>query len=210
LALKFDKSYPKDFTLIDHNRTGLGLMEIVTEPDFENAFDSYSFVRELALTLKSIGTCTANMSNGEFRVDVNVSCHYRDSATGILGQGVRVELKNLNSFSAVLKATEIEIKRQKTLITSGQAILRQTRTYDSAEHKTVATRTKEDQYDYRFMPEPNLLPLVVYPSQSFNPIVSSYKLFNNQEYGDIELDFIRVLPFKTDKVSRWLQFQLIC
>lgn len=180
LSLKLNDSLPQDFTLIDHNRTGLGLMEIVTEPDFETAFESYSFVRELALTLKSLDTCNANMSNGEFRVDVNVSCHKLDSQ-GNISPGVRVELKNLNSFSSVLKATEIEIKRQKSLISSGKSVKRETRTYDSTNNKTVAIRTKEDKYDYRFMPEPNLLPLIVYPSQSFKPTNNSMKCANNSE-----------------------------
>jgi Glu-tRNA(Gln) amidotransferase subunit E-like FAD-binding protein len=112
-------------------------MEIVTEPDFENAFDAYSFVRELALVFKSIGTCSANMSNGEFRVDVNVSLHHNN---GPINNGVRVELKNLNSFSSVLKATEIEINRQKSLIKSDKLIERETRTYDSVANKTVAIR----------------------------------------------------------------------
>lgn len=183
-SLNFDNAttkFPKNSTLIDFNRCGQGLMEIVTEPDFENAFDCYSFVRELALVLKSIGTCSANMSNGEFRVDVNVSCHKLDPTNKqLLLDGVRVELKNLNSFSSVLKATEIEITRQKSLIKSDKLIKRETRTYDSIANKTIAIRTKEDKYDYRFMPEPNLLPLIIYPSKSFEPD-KFLKCLNNKQ-----------------------------
>ena len=143
-------------------------MEIVTEPDFDEAFDSYSFARELALTLRSLGTCEAQMSDGGFRVDVNVSVHEPDPANpDQLLPGVRVELKNLNSFNVVLKATEFEIERQKKVVLGGGRVELETRTYDSASRSTVSIRSKEDQYDYRFMPEPNLLPLIVYPSNSF-------------------------------------------
>lgn len=170
-------------TLIDLNRVGIGLMEIVTEPDFDEAFDSYSFARELALYLRSLGTCEAQMSDGGFRVDVNVSVHERDPKNpNELLPGIRVELKNLNSFNAVLKATEYEIERQKKVVLAGGRVELETRTYNSQTRTTVSIRSKEDQYDYRFMPEPNLLPLVVYPSQSLK-IVSDVdkKCVNNPE-----------------------------
>lgn len=103
--LNDQQSLPENTTLVDLNRAGMGLMEIVTDPDFEEAFDSYSFSRELALMLRSIGTCDAAMGEGGFRVDVNVSVHKVDKQTDQLLPGVRVELKNLNSFNAVLKGT---------------------------------------------------------------------------------------------------------
>ena len=163
----------------------MGLMEIVTEPDLETAFDSYSFVRELAMLLRSIGTCNASMADGGFRVDVNVSVHKvnKSTPTPTLLPGTRVELKNLNSFSAVLKATEYEIKRQKDLVNTDMPVTMETRTYDNLTGKTYSIRTKEDQYDYRFMPEPNLLPLVVYAPKSFSPHLSDSNLtcLNNKE-----------------------------
>jgi aspartyl-tRNA(Asn)/glutamyl-tRNA(Gln) amidotransferase subunit B len=171
--------------LIDLNRAGIGLMEIVTEPDIESAFDCYSFTRELALVLRSIDTCSALMNDGAFRVDVNVSVHKQDNTTDppTLLPGTRVELKNLNSFASILKATEYEIKRQKSMIKENKTIHMETRTYNSNLNKTISMRSKEDQYDYRFMPESNLLPLVVYPSRTFKPIYvnekNTYECENN-------------------------------
>ena len=171
----------KNSTLIDLNRAGMGLMEIVTEPCFNSAFESYSFARELAIVLQSIGTCQAQMGEGGFRVDVNVSVHETDEKTGSLLPGTRVELKNLSSFSTVLKATEYEIKRQKKLVNSNDSIVKETRTFDSKTNKTISIRSKEDQYDYRFMPEPNLLPLIVYAPKSFSPSNEGFECKNNKE-----------------------------
>ncbi len=92
-----------------------------------------------------------------------------------------MELKNLSSFNSVLKATEYEIKRQKCLVNSDQPVQRETRTFDSKSGQTVSIRSKEDQYDYRFMPEPNLLPLVVYPSKTFKPVDSATTCSNNRQ-----------------------------
>lgn len=163
----------------------MGLMEIVTEPDFEDALDSYSFAREVALVLRSIGTCDAQMGEGGFRVDVNVSVHKQDKETGEILPGVRVELKNLNSFSAVLKATEYEIRRQKEMFLKGEKIEYETRTYNSETGKTVSIRSKEDQYDYRFMPEPNLLPLLVYSQETFASKSINQDLVITDEYLDM-------------------------
>jgi aspartyl-tRNA(Asn)/glutamyl-tRNA(Gln) amidotransferase subunit B len=169
IPLSESESLDGEGVLIDLNRSGTGLMEIVTEPDFEHAFDCYSFVRELALFLRSLGACDAVMNEGSFRVDVNVSVHEVDRSVTptLIMPGVRVELKNLSSFNAVLKASEYEIKRQKQLLRDGKKIEAETRTYDSQLGQTIFMRSKEDQYDYRFMSEPNLLPLMIYPSKSF-------------------------------------------
>jgi aspartyl-tRNA(Asn)/glutamyl-tRNA(Gln) amidotransferase subunit B len=164
---------PSSVQLIDLNRAGIGLMEIVTEPDLTSAHDSYSFVRELALLLSSYGTTEAKIGEGGLRVDVNVSVHKLDKNRDengdykLLPSG-RVEVKNVGSFSSILKATQYEIKRQKLLITKGETIKNETRTFDFKSGQTKWMRSKEDQYDYRFMPEPNLLPFVIYPSKSFS------------------------------------------
>lgn len=199
-----NRKLPKNTTLIDLNRAGMGLMEIVTEPDFEEAFDAYSFTRELALVLRSIGTCDAQMGEGGFRVDVNVSVHKLDKSTDppTVLPGVRVELKNLSSFNAVLKGTEYEIKRQKELVKNNQPISLETRTYDSASGTTISIRSKEDQFDYRFMPESNLLPLIIYPPETFNPIQSdkqtircsnNTELLINEEYLE-SLKYFKDMP----------------
>ena len=164
-----DEAMFENSLLIDLNRAGMGLMEIVTDPVFEDAFEAYSFVRELALVLRLIGTCNGVIGEGSFRVDVNVSVHELEKSSDppkVL-PGTRVELKNLASFNDILKATEYEIKRQKKLVKSKEKVVMETRTYDSNQKKTVSIRLKEDKYDYRFMPEPNLLPLVVYPAKTF-------------------------------------------
>jgi Asp-tRNA(Asn)/Glu-tRNA(Gln) amidotransferase B subunit len=128
------------------------------------------------------------MGDGGFRVDVNVSVHKLNRYQSVLLPACRVELKNLNSFNAILKATDYEINRQKKLILSGQAnlIRMETRTFDSARNKTISMRSKEDQYDYRFMPEPNLLPLIVFPERSFkhyyNKTTRVHTCENNSNY----------------------------
>lgn len=131
LFSNLNASLPPSATLVDLNRAGLGLMEIVTEPDFESAFDCYSFVRELAFLLRSLGTCDASgvsIGEGSFRVDVNVSVHRTTSDNQLL-PGARVELKNLGNFNTLLKATEYEIKRQMSLVEKGQEIQTETRTF---------------------------------------------------------------------------------
>ncbi len=105
-------------------------------------------------------------------------------------KGTRVELKNLSSFNSVLKATEYEIKRQKNLASTDKKVQKETRTFDSKSGQTVAIRSKEDQYDYRFMPEPNLLPLVVYPARTFSPVESTTTCNNNQQLI-FNQDFVR-------------------
>ncbi len=127
-----NEKLPSNTILVDLNRAGLGLMEIVTEPDFETAFECYSFVRELAFVLKSIGTCDASgisIGEGSFRVDVNVSVHKRDAEGKVL-PGVRVELKNLGNFNTLLKATDYEIKRQIELVEANKTVDLETRTFD--------------------------------------------------------------------------------
>jgi aspartyl-tRNA(Asn)/glutamyl-tRNA(Gln) amidotransferase subunit B len=128
-----EEKIPANAILVDLNRAGLGLMEIVTEPDFETAFECYSFTRELAFLLRSIETCDASggsIGEGSFRVDVNVSVHKVDAQGNTL-PGVRVELKNLGNFNTLLKATEYEIKRQKPLVLEDKDVELETRTYNS-------------------------------------------------------------------------------
>ncbi len=112
---------------------------------------------------------------------MNVSVHEKNSETGELLPATRVELKNLNSFSSVLRGTELEINRQKKLLLASKSVVHETRTYDHKMNETTSLRSKEDQYDYRFMPEPNLLPLYVYPSRTFSPNASSSRCLNNPQ-----------------------------
>ena len=112
---------------------------------------------------------------------MNVSVHKKSGETGELLPATRVELKNINSFNAILRATDGEIVRQKKLLHAAERVVHETRTYDQARNESTSLRSKEDQYDYRFMPEANLLPLFVYPSRTFQPDRDSFTCVHNPQ-----------------------------
>ncbi|RJQ33328.1 Asp-tRNA(Asn)/Glu-tRNA(Gln) amidotransferase subunit GatB [Candidatus Parcubacteria bacterium] len=137
-------------TLIDFNRAGVPLMELVTDPVIESAEQAGNFARELQLLLRYLGASDANMEKGEMRVEANISV----SNTGELG--TKVEVKNLNSFRAMERAIEHEIKRQVGILESGQKVLQETRGWDEGKQATFAQRVKEGSADYRYFPDPDL------------------------------------------------------
>ncbi len=141
-------------TLIDLNRSGVPLMEIVTEPDLRSAEEAAAFVRELRSMLRYLGTCSGNMEEGSLRTDVNVSVRRPGDE-----YGTRCEIKNVNSIRFVQQAVRHEIQRQIALIESGGTVEQETRLFDPADGSTRAMRTKEDAHDYRYFPDPDLLPL---------------------------------------------------
>lgn len=143
-------------TFVDLNRAGVALMEIVSEPDLRSADEAGAFLRKLQRLLKHIGACDGKMEEGSMRCDVNVSIR---RPGGEFGE--RVEMKNLNSIRAVVRAVEHETQRQIAQLGDGEAIERETRTFDTATGKTARMRSKEDAMDYRFFPEPDLPPLVI-------------------------------------------------
>uniref|UniRef100_A0A4W4ETM4 Glutamyl-tRNA(Gln) amidotransferase subunit B, mitochondrial n=1 Tax=Electrophorus electricus TaxID=8005 RepID=A0A4W4ETM4_ELEEL len=151
-------------TLIDLNRAGVGLMEVVMEADMECGEEAAAAVRELQLILQTLGTCYGNMAEGQLRVDANVSVHRPGEPLG-----VRTEVKNINSARYVAKAIDYEIQRQMEVLDTGGTILNETRAFDSKSGATVPMRDKEGLQDYRFMPEPNLPPLFVYESVASVP-----------------------------------------
>ncbi|TRY65147.1 hypothetical protein DNTS_031792 [Danionella cerebrum] len=151
-------------TLIDLNRAGVGLMELVMEPDMCGGEEAASAVRELQLILQTLGTCQANMSEGQLRVDANVSVHRPGDPLG-----VRTEVKNINSVRHLAKAIDYEIQRQMKVLRSGGTVINETRAFDSKSSTTIAMRDKEGLQDYRFMPEPNLPPLFVYETEDSVP-----------------------------------------
>ncbi|XP_053713949.1 glutamyl-tRNA(Gln) amidotransferase subunit B, mitochondrial isoform X1 [Synchiropus splendidus] len=151
-------------TLIDLNRAGVGLMELVMEPDMSCGEEAAAAVRELQLILQALGTCQANMSEGQLRVDANVSVHRAGEALG-----VRTEVKNINSVRYLARAIDYEIQRQIDVLQSGGTVHNETRAYDSKTGETVPMRDKEGLQDYRFMPEPNLPPLMVYEDEASLP-----------------------------------------
>lgn len=145
----------KDYSLIDLNRAGTPLLEIVSEPDLHSAAEARAYARELYLRMRYADVSDANLYYGNMRFDVNVSV----SRTGQLG--TRSETKNLNSFRAVEKAVSYEIDRQIELLEKGQPVIQETRGWDDAKQRTFSQRSKENADDYRYMPDPDLPPVVL-------------------------------------------------
>jgi aspartyl-tRNA(Asn)/glutamyl-tRNA(Gln) amidotransferase subunit B len=144
-----------DYSLVDLNRVGTPLLEIVSEPDIHSPAEARAYAHELYLLMKYAGVSNANLFHGNMRFDVNVSV----STTNKLG--TRTETKNLNSFRSVEKAAEYEINRQIELLEKGQAIDQETRGWDDAKQKTTSQRGKEQAHDYRYMPDPDLPPVLL-------------------------------------------------
>jgi len=144
-------------SLFDVNRCGTPLIEIVSEPDMRSAQEAYAYLAEIKQILEYLNICDCNMEEGSLRCDANVSIR----PVGQKELGTKTELKNMNTFHGVEKAIEYEVERQKDVILSGGAIVQQTFLWDPQNNRTVPMRTKEDAHDYRYFPEPDLLPLVV-------------------------------------------------
>lgn len=154
------KSLHEDFhglTGIDLNRAGTPLLEIVSEPDMRSAKEAVAYMRKLHELVRYLGICDGNMQEGSFRCDANVSVRPK----GQQAFGTRAEIKNINSFKFVEKAINYEIERQIDLIESGGAVVQETRLYDAAKDQTRSMRSKEEANDYRYFPDPDLLPVVV-------------------------------------------------
>lgn len=145
----------KDYSLVDLNRAGTPLLEIVSEPDMHSAVEAKAYARELYLLMKYADVSEADLYYGNMRFDINISI----SADENLGN--RAEIKNLNSFRAVEKAVEYEIKRQTELLEKGEKVVQETRGWDDAKQKTFSQRSKEDAHDYRYMPDPDIPPVVL-------------------------------------------------
>ncbi len=145
----------KEYSLVDLNRAGTPLLEIVSEPDMHSAAEAKAFARELYLLMKYADISDANLYYGNMRFDVNVSV----SKSDVLG--TRSETKNLNSFRSVEKAVDYEIERQIELLEKGGSVVQETRGWDDAKQKTISQRTKEDAHDYRYFPDPDLPPVTL-------------------------------------------------
>lgn len=143
----------KDYSLVDLNRAGTPLLEIVSEPDMHSPAEAKAYARELYLLVRYAGVSDASLYYGNMRFDVNVSVSKTDEL------GTRTETKNLNSFKSVEKAAEFEINRQIELLEKGEKIVQETRGWDEAKQKTFSQRGKEEAHDYRYMPDPDLPPI---------------------------------------------------
>ncbi|XP_043287532.1 glutamyl-tRNA(Gln) amidotransferase subunit B, mitochondrial [Venturia canescens] len=148
-------------SLIDLNRAGIPLMELVFEPDLSDGEEAAALVKELALILRRLNTCSCKMEEGGLRVDANISVNRHGEALG-----VRTEIKNIGSIRGVATAIKYEIKRQIKLLDAGGKIVNETLTWDAETQKTVSMRDKEEKQDYRFMPEPNLPPLHIHMQEN--------------------------------------------
>jgi aspartyl-tRNA(Asn)/glutamyl-tRNA(Gln) amidotransferase subunit B len=146
-------------SLVDFNRSGAPLMEIVTEPDIRTAEQARRYAEELQLLLRSIGASDADMERGQLRVEANVSLRPRGSEP----YGTRVEVKNMNSFRAVERAIAFEIERQAALLDAGEPLVQETRSWSEKRGATYRMRVKETSDDYRYFPEPDLPPLHLDP-----------------------------------------------
>ncbi len=149
--------HPRD-TYVDLNRAGIGLMEIVSEPDLRSAEEAGLYLRKLRSILRYLGTCDGNMEEGSLRCDCNVSVRRPGAPFG-----TRCEIKNLNSVRFAMQAIDYEARRQIELIEGGGTVAQETRLFDTARGVTRPMRSKENDYDYRYFPDPDLLPLVLDP-----------------------------------------------
>ncbi|MFV9614652.1 MAG: Asp-tRNA(Asn)/Glu-tRNA(Gln) amidotransferase subunit GatB [Gammaproteobacteria bacterium] len=154
------KSLHEDYagmTGIDLNRAGTPLLEIVSEPDMRNAKEAVAYMKKIHTLVQYIGICDGNMQEGSFRCDANVSVRPK----GQEELGTRAELKNINSFKFVERAINIEVERQIDLIEDGGEVVQETRLYDSVKNETRSMRSKEEANDYRYFPDPDLLPVMI-------------------------------------------------
>ncbi len=148
-----------DYTLVDYNRTGVPLLEIVSEPDIRSAEEAKAYLEKLKAILQYIDVSDCKMEEGSLRCDANISLRPK----GETRLGTKAEIKNLNSFKAVQKGLEYEAYRQAEVLGEGGRVVQETRSWDDARGQTVSLRSKEQAHDYRYFPEPDLVPMVVDP-----------------------------------------------
>lgn len=144
-------------SLVDYNRAGTPLVEMVTEPEIKSAEEAFQFMTEVRKLVRYLGICDGNMEEGSLRCDVNVSV----MPVGSKVFGTKVEIKNMNSIRNVYRAIEFEIPRQIEMVERGEAIIQETRSFDANTGKTHGMREKESMNDYRYFPEPDLTPLII-------------------------------------------------
>lgn len=162
-----------DYSLVDFNRAGVPLMELVTEPVMHSGEDVVRFGQELQLLLRHLGVAEANMEKGEMRLEANVSVSQSDNL------GTKTELKNLNSFRSAQKAIDYEIERQTEVLESGGKVVQETRGWDEKRQETFSQRLKEESHDYRYFPDPDLPKLRISEPDEFDESVL------RQEMGEI-------------------------
>ncbi len=185
-------------TLIDLNRAGTPLLEIVTEPDFRSGEEAYAYLTEVRKLVRYLDICDGNMEEGSLRCDANISVMLK----GAKEFGKKVEVKNMNSFRNVQRAIDFEIKRQIDLIEAGELIAGETRSFDAVKGLTFSLRSKENANDYRYFPEPDLQPVFV-TQEYINEIKANIptlpdELFNlyTKKYSLTEYDALQLIDLK--------------
>jgi len=207
-----------DYSLVDLNRAGTPLLEIVTKPDIHSAIEAKAYAKELQYLMKLAGVSEADLFYGNMRFDVNVSVAPKD----LKELGTRAEVKNLNSFVSVEKAADFEIKRQIKLLEQGEEIVQETRGWDDDKESTFSQRGKEDAHDYRYFPEPNIPPIVLtkeqiederktMPEDLRSDLLAILKdktkvdtLTNNPKLLEIALDILKSKSKHALKIFNWL------
>jgi len=170
-----DRLHGSDYSLVDLNRAGTPLIEIVSAPDIRSAEEAVAYVKELRKILMALDVCDGNMQEGSLRCDINISLNKAGEPFG-----TRAEIKNVNSFRSIARAIEYEYKRQSSLLNTGEKVVQETRLFEENSGKTFSMRSKEDFHDYRYFPEPDLVPLNI-PSNLISEIGDSLPELPNQK-----------------------------
>lgn len=183
-----------DCSLVDYNRSGVPLIEIVSEPDMRSAQEVIAYLEKLRMTIQYLGASDCKLQEGSMRADVNISVREAGSAQF----GTRTEMKNLNSFKAIARAIEGERERQINLLESGQPVIQETRRWDDSKQTSRAMRSKEDAKDYRYFPEPDLVPISISDEwleriRSRQPEMREEKLARYQQEFGLPLYDARIL-----------------
>lgn len=216
----------EDVSIVDYNRSGVPLIEIVSEPDMRSAEEVIAYLEKLRLIIQYLGASDCKLNEGSMRADVNISVR----EAGATEFGTRTEMKNLASFKAIARAIEAERERQIELLEEGNAVVQETRRWDDNKEVSYAMRSKEDAKDYRYFPEPDLVPIVISDEwiaeiKAQQPEMREAKMARYQtEYGlpayDAELltgdkafadlfEAATVLCGKPKKVSNWIMVETI-
>jgi len=219
-----DKSDPHSY--VDLNRCGTPLIEIVSEPDLRTPQDAYLYLTELKSILEYIEVSDCNMEEGSLRCDANISIR----PVGQKELGTKAEIKNMNSFKGVVKALEYEIKRQTEVVQSGKEVVQETRLYDTNKDITVSMRSKEEAHDYRYFPDPDLVPIVLeekyikdikntlpeLPRQKKERLIKEYgitpkdsaALCSNKAVADYYEAAVKSYPAQPKKIANWMQAEV--
>ena len=174
----------EDCSLVDYNRSGVPLIEIVSEPDMRSAEEVIAYLEKLRMTVQYLGASDCKLNEGSMRADVNLSVR----EVGAKEFGTRTEMKNLNSFKAITHAIEGERERQIELLESGKEVVQETRRWDDAKEYSYAMRSKEDAQDYRYFPDPDLTPIVI-SDEWIQKIKDSEPEFQEQKAARYEKEF---------------------